>query len=140
MAEFPEDSIIPQAGVIRKHIELYRPSNGDLITEAPVQFVYSSILSTLGTVIQKSAWMPWFGGPLYCNLFTLLIGESTSTKKTTCIRACQKYLIDMCVADPKISTFLFPSAGSPEGIFELLSQRSKGIFVFSEFSTLTDLL
>jgi hypothetical protein len=140
MPTFPLD-VIPKSGVIREHIDLIFPPNQEPLVEAPIQFVYASILSTLSTISGRRSWTPWFGSKkLYCNAYILLIGESTLTRKTTCIGYCRGYLEDMCLADPSIDSFIFPSAGSPEGIFEELSRKSQGIFIFSEFSSLTDLL
>jgi len=140
MPTFPLD-VIPSSGVIRDHIDLIFPPNKEPLIEAPIQFVYASILSTLSTIAKRKSWLPWFGGKkLYCNTYVLLIGESTLTRKTTCIGYCRGYLEDMVLADPSIDSFIFPSAGSPEGIFLELSKKSQGIFIFSEFSSLTELL
>ena len=143
--DFPASTIIPDKGIIKKHIDLVRPDlltppQGDPLTEAPLQFVYAGIISALSTIIGKSAWIPWFGTPLYCNTFILLIGESTITRKTTCVKMCEHYLADMVVADPSITDLKFASTGSPEGIFEELAGQPQGIFIYSEFSTLTNLL
>lgn len=74
--------------------------------------------------------MHFADGPVRANVYTLLVGESGEAQKSTALRIGRTILFD--AAASLIGGF----PGSPEGMFEMLSEQNSMCMVISEFGRL----
>ena len=64
-------------GLVERFVEVLSKS-----TEAPREFLVAAFLTVVGALIGRQAWVT-YSRPTYPNLFTLLIGETATARKTT---------------------------------------------------------
>lgn len=104
------------------------------ITDAPEDYHLASILAILSTVVGPNVFSPLLTGltrPLKCNLYVLLLGESSLYRKSTALYLALSTLkgIPECFGKPaedqKEQTYgiVIPSSFSPEALLHILSKR-----------------
>jgi hypothetical protein len=97
------------------------------ITDAPPKYHELMALAIISTVLGRQAYLKYGVYNLYPNLYIVLIGKSTVMRKTACLNMA-KNLIEKFNPDLILSNDF-----TPEGLFSLLSEKSKGLIIWSEF-------
>lgn len=132
------NSIYPDDGFLSLWLKYTDP-----ITEAPIIYLLLVGLVLLSTVVRDTYYFVEGDQKLKLNLYVLLSGTSTETKKTTAVnlgkRVLQHYFPDL----------IFPSRTTVEAFFSLLAgmakdgsgcmipAQTKGVTIYSEFGELT---
>lgn len=93
-------------------------------TDAPEQYHELSIFIALSALICAGLYIKVEWGEMAPNLWGLILGESTLTRKTTAMRLATDMLNDI---DPEL---IVASHASPEGLFSALSHRPQRVSVF----------
>lgn len=93
-------------------------------TDAVPAFHDLSIFIVLSAIVSNSVKLETSAGPLTPNLWGLILGDSTLTRKTTAMRLALDFIIAM---DPEL---LLATDGTPEGILSGLSERPNRASIF----------
>lgn len=135
---------IAYQGFVNEYIQLMRPT-----TEAPDAFHLGVALTIFGSMLGRSVYAS-FGKRLHANLFTLLLGDSGSSRKDTAI-SCGITLLkttynttsEIAVTGHKASTVMVGSGvkvatdiSSGEGLISTLKDNPNVLMYLSEFSRL----
>lgn len=122
----PEDGMI---GIGRDFAALYAQH-----LESPRAFFYFAFLTYVGTLIAKKATLDTELHP-EPRLYTVLIGESADTRKSTALRTTDQFFRSLGPAwDPPV---LF-GVGSAEGLAAELKERSDLLLHYDEFKSFVD--
>ena len=113
------DSVYPTDGILADVIEY-----GDEITEAPKEFLFASGLMLVSSVVQDRFYYVEGDQKIKLNMYMILVGSSSETKKTTAINICKRMILNHF--EDKEQRFIFPSRSSPEAFFELIAGKAKG--------------
>ncbi len=97
------------------------------ITDGPRKYQEILALSIIATVLNGKVFISSGVNNLYPNLFVVLIGKSTIMRKSVSLGIARDLI------SSKNEDLIFPSDFSPEGFFELLEDKPKGVIVWSEF-------
>ncbi len=97
------------------------------ISDAPAKYQELMALSIISTVLKRQVYLKYGVYNLYPNLYIVLIGKSTVMRKTACLNMA-KYIIKKF--NPEL---VLPNDFTPEGLFNLLSDRPGGLISWSEF-------
>ena len=99
-------------------------------TDAYKEYILTAGLFGVSALLQKYVDVIYGINKLGINLYTLLLGRSSYSHKTTVIdNFLQRNFLER-VND----IYIYPTEGSPEGILMALSDEPNGIFVLDEFS------
>ena len=103
-------------------------------TDAVSDFHDLSILTVLSAIVSSSVKLPTSGKPITPNIWGIIIGESTITRKTTAMSLAMEFLHTL---DPDL---IVATDGSAEGLLGSLSQRPNraSMFYRDEISGLFD--
>lgn len=97
------------------------------ISDAPAKYQELMALSIISTILGRQVYLKYGVYNLYPNLYIVLIGKSTVMRKSACLNMA-KYILR------KYNTELvLPSDFTPEGLFNLLSDKPAGLISWSEF-------
>lgn len=94
-------------------------------TDAPEQYHELSCFIALSSVICSGLWLPVNQGEIVPNLWALMLGESSLTRKTTSMRLAMDIIKDI-----DESLILATTMGSAEGLLTGLSGRPKQVSIF----------
>lgn len=126
----------------------------DQLSSSPTEFILTSYLCATSGVIGKHAFYELqVLGRLYLNLWAVLIGPSTVTKKTSTIKMITAYLEEKeqelydeykrAVASmgsgssmPSRDRIFLPSDSTVEKLSEILTETKRGLLSYSEFGAL----
>lgn len=103
--------------------------------EASPSFLETVGLYTLSAAVGNNMFCPLSSGPVFANVWTLLVGESGLSHKSTCLK-CGTLLLDEVVKDRRLS-----DSHSPEGLMEDLATKERAntcvaYFAHDEFGQL----
>jgi hypothetical protein len=101
-------------------------------TDAPREYLVAGAIATIGTVISNRVYLPFGGDRIYPNLWQVLLGPSSTYRKTTCVKGVRRTLMRL-YHDAKPSP-LFPDEFSKEALVSRLSECPQGLLTYSEFS------
>lgn len=125
----------------------------DNILSSPIEYIVTSLLTGLSGVIGKRAYIEFDHIRVYFNVWSVIIGKSSTMKKTTCInrvlrdledinaRLYQDYNSKKMLYDavpegnnkPEREYIIYPDDITIEKLLEKIANQSKGIFRYSEF-------
>lgn len=103
-------------------------------TDAPTLFHRFTGLATIGAAMANRYWLDWFAGPLFANLWIVLVAPSTGLRKSSALQVGRGLL----AALPDDSSCLMPWNASSEGLATTLYQRPYGMMVVDEMYQLLD--
>lgn len=107
---------------------------GCKLTDADPIFHLAVSLALIAAAVGNRIWF-WFGDKkLFLNLFLLLLGDSSQTRKTTCLN------IGKSILHHTKPDAIFINEGSYEKILALLSKFPAGIFFYNEFMSLISMI
>jgi hypothetical protein len=101
-------------------------------TDAPREYLVACALVTTGTVLSHRVFLPFGGDRIYPNLWVVLLGPSSTFRKTTTVKQVRRTLGRLTEGDPH--GMLFPDEFSKEALIARLSERAQGLLTYSEFS------
>jgi hypothetical protein len=116
--------LLPE-GILRDYVALWVPT-----TDAPLIYHIGGALAVVSTLLGKRIYLPYGGIPLYPNLWVLILGPSSSFRKSTIVGKAQATIGDF---EP---TAIFPEDFSRERFLEHLSEHPQGLLVSSEFGNM----
>jgi len=115
---------------IEKYMNFAEP-----LTEAPRQFHFYMAYMLLSCAVNRKAWYAKAGSfNMSPNLWFILIGPSSITKKSTMLNIALRHVLDYT----EIEFEKYPQGGSQENFLEILSEKPMGIITQSEFATFMD--
>jgi hypothetical protein len=76
-------------GMAGRFVDILRDS-----TEAPPDFLLAAFLTSVGALIGRTAWVN-YPRPTYPNLYSLLVGETSSARKTTAMSFALDLMIEV---------------------------------------------
>ena len=105
-------------------------------TEAPDQYHFAVFKTVAGAIIGRSCWL-WNGRHLYPNFYTVLIGPTKKSRKTTTKSRSEKLLTDtdplviiqrgLATSEGLIGRLQYPSTDELEGLSEIEKQRAMSV-------------
>ena len=98
-------------------------------TDAPTAYHLFTAMSVLSSVIPSTFYISAWGGKMRANLFTMLVGDSAVTRKSTCI-SLGRELLNAGTASRVIGDSLATS--SVEGLLDGLTAQPQVTFIESE--------
>ncbi len=104
------------------------------ITDAPENYHDYMAMATVGIVMGNDVYLPFGDTRIYPNVWLILLGDSSYSRKTTSINIGKKLLSEV------FPERIYPNEFSQEKIQSLLGDHPAGGFFFSEFVTLMGLL
>lgn len=119
------DSVAKRKTIVEEYIEW-----GKTCTDAPDQYHEAGGFIALSSLLSGTVRVPTSGGMIIPNLWFMTLGETTLSRKSTCMRLSMSLLKDV---DPDA---ILATDGSIEGIMDALSVRPNrsSIFLKDEFS------
>ncbi|HEY8740947.1 MAG TPA: DUF3987 domain-containing protein [Candidatus Dormibacteraeota bacterium] len=133
--------LYPQRGWIADYIRYAEQQ-----TDAPTIYHLATGLATVSAKLGNRCWMELFGGKVYPSTWNVLLGDSSTMRKSTSIRLGVNVLLKLdgeeqrTEHENKDRGILLPFPGSREGLEGAMSTRSDGMFVSMEFGELLALL
>jgi len=104
------------------------------ITDAPDNYHDFMALAVVGIILGNRCFLPYGDTRIYPNVWLILLGDSSSSRKTTAINIGKRLISEACPEK------IYPNEFSQEKIQSLLETKPCGCFFFSEFITLMGLL
>ena len=104
------------------------------ITDAPPNYHEFVAIGVAGIVIGNRCYLPFGDTRIYPNIWLILLGDSSYSRKTTSINIGKRLLLELCPER------IYPNEFSQERIQKVLETKPAGAFFFSEFVTLMGLL
>ena len=101
-------------------------------TDAPREYIVPCALVTIATVLSHRVYVPFGGDRVYPNLWVVLLGPSSTFRKTTTVKQVRRTLGRLTEGDPH--GLLFPDEFSKEALVSRLAERAQGLLTYSEFS------
>lgn len=101
-------------------------------TDAPREYLIPCGLSTIGTAIGNRIYVPFGGDRIYPNLWNVLLGPSSTFRKSTTVKQVRQTLVRLC--EGQNAGLLFPDEFSKEALVARLDERAQGLLTYSEFS------
>jgi hypothetical protein len=119
--------VTPQPSALMLYEQYWTPT-----TDAPREYIIPCGLSTIGTAISNRIFIPFGGDRIYPNLWNVLLGPSSTFRKTTTVKQARRTLARL--SDGQGDTLLLPDEFSKESLVARLADRAQGLLTFSEFS------
>jgi len=118
----------------RHYIDTFSKSS-----EAPAKFIQTVLFTALGSAISLSRWIVWGTKKIFPNLWAIILGESTRSRKTTSLD------IGLMMVKKRNKEFpdrnyLLPSRSSMSSLMEILLKEQNGVIEHSELATFLELL
>jgi hypothetical protein len=131
MSEEEELIAKEQEGFVERYIE-WASSLGDAAT----QYHQAGAFTILSALLSGRVTLPTSYGPVVPNLWFMILGDTTLTRKTTAMDIATDLLMEV---DPDV---ILATDGSVEGLMQQLSTRPKrpSIFLRDEFSGLLEMI
>ncbi len=104
------------------------------ITDACEMFLESSALMILSTVVNRNVFLTYGNDRIFPSLWILLIGRSGETRKSTCIRLANRFVVYI---KPNM---VMEQAASDEYFRETLAEKGRAIIIQDEFISFLDSL
>lgn len=104
------------------------------ITDAPENYHIFGAIFTMAAIINRTRHIQFGSSHIYPNFWAIFLAKSSFSRKTTVLRISEGFIKK---ADPLL---LYPCEFSHEKLIEVLAEKPKGIFYYSEFKTLMGLL
>lgn len=108
-------------------------------TDAPMEFIFTTLLASLGAALANSAWMTWGNRKIYPNVWTMLVGSSTLVRKSTSLNTGLHFNLLFDNESPD-RHYRLPDDGSLAAFLEVLAIEKKGVLRHSEVATLLNIM
>ncbi len=106
-------------------------------TDAPIEFIFTTLLSALGATISSTRWICWGNKKIYPNIWSMLVGGSTNLRKSTSLNIALHF--NQLIANKNENrNFILPNDGSFAALLPILEQEKHGIIKHSEVATLLE--
>lgn len=116
--------------VTNDFIELYCKYIEDL-TDAPIEYHEPVALFMLASVLDRKMYMRFKQGFRYPNVWILILGDSTLSRKSTCQNIARKIMQEV---SNKTHIFQLAEDSTPEGLIDSLSIEPRGYWMRDEVS------
>lgn len=117
-------SLVPQGTFLSSYV-----AYASKYTDAPEIFHVACGYTILGAALGRQVVWPVWGG-VYPNFYTVLVGPSTTSRKSTAIRLAKGVL------QHAFPSRIWPEEFSYEGLIEVMKQTPVGILLYSELASL----
>ncbi|MDD2297247.1 MAG: hypothetical protein PHX79_05475 [Sphaerochaetaceae bacterium] len=106
-------------------------------TDAPAEFMFTSLLPALGALISLKRWIVWGTKKIYPNMWIILVAPSTHQRKSTALNIGLYFntLLQQNNADRKL---ILPNDGSISSLLTILGEEKQGVIKHSELASLLD--
>jgi hypothetical protein len=101
-------------------------------TDAPREYLVPSGLAVIGTVLGTRAYLPFGGDRIMPNLWQIILGPSSTYRKSTTVKQARRTLTRLSEGQPH--ALLFPDEFSKEALVAHLAESPQGLLTYSEFS------
>lgn len=101
-------------------------------TDAPREYLIPFGLATIGTIMANHVYLPFGGDRIYPNLWQIILGPSSTSRKSTCVKQTRRTLARL--SEGQADRYLFPDEFSKEALVTRLSEHAQGLLTYSEFS------
>lgn len=112
---------LPSRGFVRSYVEYAQGT-----TDANIAYHVASALSILTQTVPVDYCVP-YASPLWGNLYSLLVGDSSKSRKTAAINVAQRVLREA------VPGSVGEIPGSQEGLYESLRAQQRQLIVYGEF-------
>lgn len=148
LAEFDLTQLLTESGYLKDYHAVVRRA-----TDAPDAFLIYPPLLAISVAIGRKVRIPYAQG-IYCNLFMLLLAESTWQRKSTAldfVRAIvsriapndprQESAVGSDIADivppslPRFANLVLPHEITPEALYDRLQSQPEGVMLVPEMAT-----
>lgn len=106
-------------------------------SDAPTEFILTSLLPSLGAAISSSRWISWGNKNIYPNIWTMLVGPSTLVRKSTSINIGLHFNNERDVKQVGRS-YILPNDGSFAALLAVLEREKQGVLKHSEVASLIE--
>lgn len=107
------------------------------VTDAPVEYLVTALLPTIGAAISTKRWIQWGNKRIYPNIWVALVGQSTVMRKSTSLEIGASALTWLNRKQPD-RHYILPTDGSFAGFMECLKVEKNGILKHSEIASLLE--
>jgi hypothetical protein len=114
-------------------LQIYKAYAGE-ITDAPPNYHDFVGIAVAGIAMGNRCYLPFGDSRIYPNIWLILLGDSSYSRKTTSINIGKRLLSELCPER------IYPNEFSQERIQRVLETNPAGAFFFSEFISLMGLL
>jgi hypothetical protein len=101
-------------------------------TDAPREYLLAAGLAVIGTVLNTRVYLPFGGDRILPNLWEIILGPSSTYRKSTTVKQARATLARLCDGQPH--ALLFPDEFSKEALVAHLAESPQGLLTYSEFS------
>ena len=112
---------LPSRGFLRSYVEY-----ASTTTDANIAYHVAAGLSILSQTVPTDFCVP-YASPLWGNMFSLIVGDSSKSRKTASINVAQRILRDA------IPGSVGEVPGSQEGLYEGLRAQPRQLIIYGEF-------
>ncbi len=108
-------------------------------SDAPLEFIYTSLLPSVGAAISTMRWVTWGTKNIYPNIWTMLVAPSTFVRKTTSLNTGLYFNIKF---DKEYShkNYMLPKDVSIAAFLKVLEGEKQGVLRHSEFASLLEIM
>jgi hypothetical protein len=121
-------------GFYKKYLEAFKET-----TDAPIEFIFTALLSSLGAAISLSRWITWGSKKIYPNIWTMLVGSSTLVRKSTSLNTGLHFNLIFDSEFPD-RNYKLPEDGSLSAFLSVLAIEKNGVLKHSEVATLLNIM
>lgn len=116
------------SGALTQYEQYWTPA-----TDAPREYILACGLSVIATAIGNRVYVQFGGDRLFPNDWKVLLGPSSTFRKSTTVKQARRTLARLSDTDPGHG-LLFPDEFSKEALVTRLSECAQGLLTYSEFS------
>lgn len=122
ITEAEADRAVPKSGFLRQYFDYARQC-----TDANAAFHIVGGLLVLAQAIPEGIGFPFGDAPLFGNLFGLVVGTSTESRKSVAVKIAQRLLQTAGVG------YVAEAPGSHEGLSDSVRENPKQVIIYDEF-------
>jgi len=116
----------------KRYLEMFYNS-----TDAPLEYIFTSLLPSLGAAITTRRWIQWGTTNVYPNIWTMIVGPSTLMRKSTSLNTGLHYNIQFDKAHPE-RNYMLPNDGSYAALLKVLEEEKQGVLKHPEVASLLE--
>lgn len=115
-----------------KYISLF-----EACSDAPTEFILTSLLPSLGAAISTTRWINWGNKKVYPNVWTMLVGPSTLVRKSTALNIGLHFNVERD-GEQAGRSYILPNDGSFAALLAVLESEKQGVLKHSEVASLLE--
>ena len=104
------------------------------VTEAPLEFLVTTLITAIASAISLNRYIQWGSQKIYPNIWSVILGESTLTRKTTALNIGTEFISQKQSEDVE-NLFLLPEISSQNVFIETLSESKFGLIKVGEIKS-----